>query len=59
MSAPDDAKPIGKADDGDLPDFECGGCGYTGNGSELLGIDPDEDSTLWCPVCGTSGWTWV
>jgi hypothetical protein len=58
MAAPDYAEPIGEPKDGDLPDFKCEGCDYAGNGSELLGVDPDETSTLWCPVCGTSGWTW-
>ena len=60
MSAPEDAKPIGceGCQDNDLPDFECQGCGYSGSGSELLGTDPDEDPTLWCPVCETSGWAW-
>jgi hypothetical protein len=61
MSAPANAEPIGPPAEGEdpLPDFTCEGCGYHGNGSELLGVDPDEDSTLWCPVCGCSGWVKV
>lgn len=59
MSAPDYAEPIGKPDDGSaLPDFHCECCGYEGNGSELLGVDPEEDSTLWCPQCTSSAWVW-
>jgi len=59
MSAPEHAKPIGQPDEGELPDFKCECCGYKGNGSELLGIDPDENSTLWCPVCDTANWEWI
>ncbi len=60
MSAPDYAEPIGEPEDGPpLPDFECECCGCEGNGSELLGVDPEEDSTLWCPQCGSSAWVWV
>ena len=60
MAAPNYAEPIGDPDDGEeLPDFECECCGYEGNGRELLGVDPDENTTLWCPQCRTSGWIWA
>ena len=59
MSAPEHAEPIGESDTSiPLPDFECAGCGYVGNGSELLGVD-DDDLNLWCPICGTMGWVWL
>lgn len=58
MSAPQDATPIG-ASEGEELRFHCDGCGYEGDHSELLGVDPDENSTMWCPMCGTSGWTWI
>ena len=58
MSAPENARPIGKPpnDSEDLPTFECMGCGYKGGGEELLGVDDQE--TMWCPICKTSGWVW-
>lgn len=34
----------------------CLGCNWHGRGYELL-CEPDT-STLWCPQCGTSGWTY-
>ena len=58
MGAPKNAEAIGNPDDGSsLPDFQCQGCGGTGNGNELLGVE--DDQTLWCPYCGCSGWEWV
>lgn len=69
MSAPDHARPLGnsgwiynghemneKEAIESLPDIYCEGCGWHGNFVELLGVDPDEDETLWCPQCGSSGW---
>ncbi len=67
MSAPKHAYPIGKPtrDSGNkdeianletLPVFECDCCGYVGGGKELLGVD--DESTMWCPICRTSGWVW-
>lgn len=41
----------------DLPKVTCD-CGWRGGVWELLGIDPDEDETLWCPQCGGIGWTY-
>jgi hypothetical protein len=63
MSAPDHAKPLGK--DGwdcpihKLPRFKCQVCGYIGKITKLLGVDPDENSTLWCPHCKTSAWEYI
>ena len=67
MSAPEHAKPIGDTgfeEDGkpvdpkELPDVICQ-CGWKGNAAELLGVDPDENSTLWCPQCTTSMWEYA
>jgi len=38
-----------------LPGFTCS-CGYSGKGHELL--CEEDETTLWCPVCGTAGWIW-
>ena len=62
MAAPDYAEPIGtkgqnvSSDGQPLPMVHCPACGWRGETVELLGVDPDEDPTLWCPQCGTSGW---
>ena len=65
MSAPDHATPLGKQgwldSDGEpiqagtLPDVECQ-CGWHGHVTELLGVDPDENSTMWCPQCTCATW---
>ena len=39
-----------------LPSFTCQGCGYQGKGHELL--CEDNETTMWCPQCGTAGWVW-
>lgn len=38
-----------------LPSFTCE-CGYHGKGHELL--CEEEETTLYCPQCGTAGWIW-
>jgi hypothetical protein len=53
MSAPNNAKPVGKFDGADQVRVECL-CGWTGMIEELLGVD-DED-TLWCPQCHRATW---
>lgn len=62
MSAPDHAEAIGefeiKPGDDPVPGFRCEACGYRGEHSELLGVDPEENTTLWCPVCRSSAWIW-
>jgi len=68
MSAPDHATPIGQGEaqlvdaktgkPSPWPGAYCEGCGWRGSVAELLGVDPDEDTTLWCPQCGTSGWVY-
>ena len=35
--------------------FTCD-CGYKGEAGELL-VEED-DTTMWCPQCGTAGWIW-
>jgi len=35
--------------------FKCGGCGYKGEAEELV----DDDGTLKCPICETSGFEYV
>lgn len=68
MAAPDHAYPIGKpARDGgkpeeiaaveSLPEFQCLGCNHVGKGEHLLGVNDEE--TMWCPRCRTSGWVWL
>lgn len=70
MSAGPNAKPIGekgKWTDGKgnlMPmekvkefRFKCNECGNTGNVTELL--EEDNESTVWCPLCGTASWEWI
>jgi len=65
MSAPKHAKSLGP--DGwmergkpipvhRLPRVRCESCGWHGRVYELLAVD--EEETLWCPQCGTSGWVY-
>lgn len=66
MGAPENAEPIVEDakqrrlnvdDDGNqLPTVTCDACNWKGGTAELLGIDPDEDQTMWCPRCGSIGW---
>ena len=59
MSAPDNAIPLKEENPdwaGQLPGFHCPACNYSGMGEELLCTD--DDDTLWCPMCRTSGWIW-
>lgn len=69
MAAPEHAKPLGKTgwehQDGKpmtteeimaLPTVTCEGCGWKGHTTDLLCVDPDENTTMWCPQCGTSSW---
>lgn len=67
MAAPGHAKPIGEEGWFEPfvpkgrrvpPPVRCDGCGWRGVVTELLGVDPEEQQTLWCPRCGTSGWTY-
>lgn len=53
MSAPVHAEPLGGG--AEIP-VECEGCGWEGTVDELLCVDDEE--TLWCPQCGTSGWVY-
>jgi hypothetical protein len=72
MSAPKHAKPIGLDGFSDVKTgkpksksqmkklrFKCQSCGYIGHVGKLLGVDPDENTTLWCPRCRTSAWEWL
>jgi hypothetical protein len=58
MSAPNNADRIGKDNKDtkgrDCGHFTCQCCGFTGEICELLGVDQDDDPTLWCPQCRTS-----
>lgn len=68
MSAPNHAKALGLANWRDekgkdmtsqkarkkLPKVKCQGCGWSGGIWELLAVD--EEETMWCPLCKTSGW---
>jgi hypothetical protein len=70
MGAPESAYPVGKHgkrdEKGQALDAEgkpippqpmtCTGCGWNGDVLDLLGCD--EEETLWCPMCGTSAWTY-
>ncbi len=62
MSAPDNAKPIGEPDtnmdDGKIsPLVKCYSCNWEGRWMELLGVD--DEKTLWCPLCKSSGWEFI
>lgn len=59
MSAGKDAIPLieeNPAWKDKLPGFICNGCGTRGKGHDLL--CEEDDTTLWCPNCGTSDWIW-
>jgi len=68
MSAPKHAEPLGTegwqnkdgtpCDMKDLPNVVCEGCGWKGHVSQLLAVDPDENSTMWCPQCRTAAWVY-
>jgi len=38
-----------------LPSFTCD-CGYSGLGHELL--CEEDETTLYCPLCGLAAWIW-
>jgi len=66
MSAPNNAEPLGtqgwQNKDGtpcnikDLPKVRCESCRWKGTVCELLGVDPEENQTMWCPRCRTASW---
>lgn len=66
MSAPKYAEPLGEHNElwdfkdrsgkhrkCKAPKVKCS-CGFRGNANDLLGVDPDENQTLWCPQCETA-----
>jgi len=69
MSAPKKSYPVGKPAERDdrgraldahgkpIPPqpVTCGGCGWKGDMLDLLGCD--DENTLWCPLCGSSTWS--
>lgn len=62
MSAPEHAKPIGKEQTEEnvvSEKVKCLGCGWKGKLYDLLGVDPKENTTLWCPQCKCSSWEFV
>lgn len=60
--APPHAEPIApenKSDDGkELPTVTCYDCGFQCGFGKLLGVDPEETTTLWCPQCGSINWVY-
>jgi len=57
MGAPEDSYRIGDYFDKPLKwRVECC-CGWKGVVDDLLGVDDEE--TLWCPQCRTTGWVYV
>jgi len=66
MGAPEHAEQIGAPEfshqfDGGrkCPRIHCQGCDWVGYYDELLGVDPDEDTLLWCPQCESIGWEFL
>lgn len=60
MAAPDYAEPIGEPiNESEPPPVHCEACGWDGKLADLLGIDPDENTTLWCPKCRSAYWVFV
>jgi hypothetical protein len=58
MSAGEKAVPLVEENpdwEDQLPNYVCD-CGSYGKGHDLL--CEEEETTLWCPVCGTAGWQW-
>jgi len=58
MSAPGHAEPIGQVAGERNPKVTCNGCGFRGTLADLLCVDQDEDTNIWCPQCRTMGWTY-
>lgn len=62
MSAPEYAEPLGE--DGwncsldELPTVTCEECQWNGSVKDLLGVDPDENEMMWCPVCRQATWVY-
>lgn len=51
--APENAKPI---QNGQKDKVKCLNCKWRGTVEQLLGVDEEEDKSLWCPRCKTVGW---